>query len=73
MKVEDHHEIKMEIAGWPVHVTSYRIGDTYHSSVDNVSPGATISRASASSREEAERVAVEKATERLGRTKRHAV
>ena len=73
MKVEEHRELKMEIAGWPVHLTSYRIGETYHCTVDNVSPGAAVARASAATREEAEKIALEKATERLGRTKRHAV
>jgi hypothetical protein len=73
MNVEDHRERKMELAGWPVHLTSYRIGETFHCSIDNVSPGATLARSSGPTREEAERIAIEKATERLGHTKRHAV
>ena len=73
MKVEDHREQKMEIEGWPVHLTSYRIGDTFHCSLDNVSPGATLARTTGSTREEAEKKAIERATERLGRTKRHPV
>lgn len=73
MNVEEHRELKMEIAGWAVHLTSYRIGETYHCTVDNVSPGAAVARASASTRAEAERIAVEKAVERLSRTKRHEI
>ena len=73
MKVEEHQERKIEIAGWPVHLTSYRIGETFHCSADNVSPGATLARTSASTREEAEKKAIERATERLTQTKRHPV
>ena len=40
MKVEEHQEREMEIEGWPVHLTSYRIGETFHCTADNVSPGA---------------------------------
>lgn len=73
MKVEDHQERKLEIAGWPVHLTSYRIGETFYCNADNVSPGANIARATGSTREEAEKKAIDKATERLAATKRHAV
>lgn len=73
MKVEEHRERKIEIAGWPVNLTSYRIGETFYCTADNVSPGANVARTSGSTREEAEQKAIERATERLGRTKRHAV
>jgi hypothetical protein len=73
MKVEEHQERKIEIEGWPVHLTSYRIGETFHCTSDNVSPGATLARTTGSTREEAENTAIERAAERLGRTKRHAV
>ncbi len=73
MKVEEHQERTIEIAGWPVHLTSYRIGETFHCTADNVSPGANIARANGATREEAERKAIERATERLAGTKRHAV
>jgi hypothetical protein len=73
MKVEDHSERKIEIEGWPMNLTSYRIGETFHCSADNVSPGATLARTTGSTREEAEQIAIERAAERLRRTKRHAV
>jgi hypothetical protein len=73
MKVEEHQERKLEIEGWPVHLTSYRIGEVFHCTADNVSPGAALARTTGASREEAEAKAVERATERLGRTKRHPV
>jgi hypothetical protein len=73
MKVEEHRERKLEIEGWPVHLTSYRIGEVFHCTADNVSPGAALARTSGATREEAENKAVERATERLSRTKRRAV
>jgi hypothetical protein len=73
MNVEEHRERKLEIAGWPVNLTSYRIGEVYYSSADNVSPGATLARSSGATRQEAEEKAIAKATERLSHTKRHPV
>jgi len=73
MNVEDHQERRLEIDGWPVHLTSYRIGETYHCTADNVSPGAALARTSAATREEAEAAAISKAKERLATTKRHVV
>jgi hypothetical protein len=73
MKVEEHRERTLEIGGWPVRLTSYRIGEVFHCTADNVSPGAALARTSGATREEVENKAIERATERLGRTKRHAV
>jgi hypothetical protein len=73
MKVEEHQERDLEIAGWPVHLTSYRIGETFHCTADNVSPGANIARTTGSTRQEAEQKAIDRATERLATTRRHAV
>lgn len=73
MNVEDHRERKLEIAGWPVNLTSYKIGDTYHCKADNVSPGAALARTTGATREEAENKAIARAEELLSRTKRHAV
>ena len=73
MKVENFTERKIEIEGWPVNLTSYQIGEVYHCKADNVSPGAGIARTTGSSREEAEQKAIAKATELLGRTRRHPV
>jgi hypothetical protein len=73
MKVEEHRERQIEVAGWPVHLTSYRIGETFHCTADNVSPGAALARTSAATREEAEAAAIERAQTKLAATKRHAV
>ena len=69
MKAEDHTVTLIELAGWKARVTSYRVGDQFHCVVDNVSPGAWIARATAATREEAEREATGQAEERLARTR----
>lgn len=73
MKVEEHSERTVDIAGWPVHLTSYRIGEMFYCTADNVSPGATLARTSGATREEVESAAIERATGKLAATKRHAV
>lgn len=73
MKAEEYSERKLEIEGWPVNLTTYRIGDVYHSHADNVSPGANIARATAPTREEAENRVLERARHHLAGTRRRAV
>jgi hypothetical protein len=73
MNVEQHAERTLEIAGWPVHLTSYKIGDVFLCHADNISPGANLARTTGATREEAEEKAIARATEMLGKTKRHAV
>jgi len=66
-------EREIEIAGWPVRLTSYRIGEQYICQADNVSPGACLARMSASTAEEAESQAISKARHLLGKTRRREV
>jgi len=73
MQVEDFSERNLEINGWPVRLTSYRLGDVFHCKADNVSPGAALARTAGASKQEAEDKAIARAAELLGRTKRHAV
>jgi hypothetical protein len=73
MKAEEYQERKVDVAGWPVNVTSYRLGAEWHSKADNVSPGAALARAVGTSREEAEEKALKRAEELLGRTRRREV
>jgi hypothetical protein len=70
VKVENYSERKIEIDGWPVNLTSYKIGDVYHCKADNVSPGAALARTTGSTQQEADHKAIARATELLGRTKR---
>ncbi len=58
-----------EINGWAVRIESVRLGEQYNATVRSVDPGASIARAEAATREEAEREAIEKAAERLGQTR----
>ena len=73
MKAEEYSERKLEVEGWPVNLTSYRIGDVYHCHADNVSPGANIARTTGATREEAENKALGRARHYLGNTRRHTV
>ncbi|HXH02697.1 MAG TPA: hypothetical protein VNN09_05185 [Candidatus Competibacteraceae bacterium] len=69
LRPEDYQRRQETLAGWPVGIVSYRIGDRYHCQVDNVSPGARLARGEGASREEAERQALDKAREMLARTR----
>ena len=73
MKVEAYQERKLEVGGWQVNLASYKLGETWHSKADNVSPGAALARSTGATREEAEEKALKRAEELLARTKRHAV
>jgi dsRNA-specific ribonuclease len=72
MKPEEYKESSFELAGWPVHMVSYKLGSKYIAKIDNVSPGAQVARAEGASREEAESKATEDAQRRLQRTRRAA-
>ena len=73
MKVEEFQERKVEVHGWPVNLTSYRLGEAFHCKADNVSPGATLARTTGTTREEAENKAIERAEQLLARTRVHSV
>ena len=73
MRAEAYEEKRLEVAGWPLRLTSYKLGEVFHCQADNVSPGATLVRETGASREEAERKALEVARRRLGRTRRQSV
>ncbi len=72
MQAEDHSERIVDVNGWQCRLTSYKLGEIYHCQADNVSPGARLARATGATKEEAERRALERATELLSRTRRHA-
>jgi hypothetical protein len=65
LKADDFRTDTKEILGWPVSVTSYKIGQTYYCHVDNVDPGATIVRTEGSTYEEVIQSALQTAQERL--------
>ena len=63
---EEYRTDRREMGGVNVDVATYRIGNRYYCHVSNADPGATIARAEGGTREEAESVAVAKASNRLG-------
>ncbi len=73
LKAEEYRERKLELAGWPVNISSYRLGAEWRAKADNVSPGAGLCRTSGATREEAEEKALKRAEELLSRTRRNAV
>ena len=73
MRAEDYQRRRQELAGWPVGIVSYKLGDRFICEIDNVNPGARVARAEGATREEAERAAIESAARRLGRTQVHSV
>jgi hypothetical protein len=73
MKAEEYQERKVEVGGWPVNLTSYRLDKEFHCKAHNVSPGAALARTTGATREEAEANAIARAEELLSRTKQRAV
>ena len=73
MKPEEYSERELQIDGWSVHLVSYRLNGTWHCQADNVSPGASLARVRADTREAAEEQALARAKELLSRTRRRAV
>ena len=70
MKPEEYSRRQQELAGWQISIETYKLGDVYHCTISNVDPGARIARGDGATREEAERVAIEKATRYLEQTRR---
>ena len=73
MKPEDYSRRQQELAGWPISVETYKLGDVYHCTIASVDPGARVARADGTTPEEAERRALEKAERYLGQTRRFPV
>ena len=70
MKPEDYSRRQEELAGWPVTIETYKLGEVYHCTIANVDPGARFARAQGPNRDDVERVALEKARKYLGQTRR---
>jgi len=73
MKPEEYSRRQTELAGWPVTIETYRLGDVYYCTISNVDPGARFARAEGPTREAAEQQATEKATRYLGQTRKFDV
>ena len=70
MKPQDYLRRQQELAGWPIAIETYKLGEVYYCSIANVDPGARIARAEGPTREEAESRALEKAERYLAQTRR---
>jgi hypothetical protein len=70
MKPESYSRRETELAGWAIVIETYKLGDVYHCAICNADPGARFARADGSTKEEAERLALEKAERYLAQTRR---
>jgi hypothetical protein len=70
MKPEEYSVRQIELAGWPISIETYKLGDVYHCTIASVDPGARFARADGSTKQEAEERALEKATRYLAQTRR---
>lgn len=70
-KPEDYSERKTELAGWPVTITTYKLGATYRTTIDNTDPGAWVVKAEGASKQDAESKAITEAEALLEKVKRN--
>jgi hypothetical protein len=70
MNAEEYQRRQDIVHGWTINITSYRIGDRYHCTIEAADPGARIARSEGGTREEAERVGLDKAAKYLAETRR---
>ena len=73
MNAEGYTRREQELSGWSILLETYRLGDQYFCTISNVDPGARVARAEGQTREDAERIALEKAARWLGQTRRFTV
>ena len=67
--VEEYSERKSEIAGWPITIVTYRLGSTYHTTIDNTDPGAWVVKAEGTTKADAEAKAMKEAQALLEKVK----
>ncbi len=68
---EDYSERKAQLAGWPVNIITYKLGNVYHTTVDNTDPGAWVVKAQGASKQEAESKALKEAEALLEKVKKN--
>lgn len=73
VKSEAFEERQIEIDGWPMTLTSYRMGDKYVCQAADAAAGACLARFAARTLEEAEAQATSKARRLLGKTRRRSI
>ena len=67
MRAEEYQAEQRELAGIPMRVESYKIGDRYYCHTSNVDPGATVARAEGGTRADAIDAALLKVANRLSK------
>ena len=73
MNAEGYTRREQDLSGWSIVLETYRLGDKYFCTLSNFDPGARVARAEGRTREEAERIALEKSARWLGQTRRFTV
>jgi hypothetical protein len=73
VKAESYNRRRQDLAGWPIEIETYKLGDVYYCTINNVDPGARFARAEGSTREDAEAKALKKAERYLAQTRRFTV
>ncbi len=68
-KVEEYTERKTQLAGWPVTIITYRLGEVYHTTIDNTDPGAWVVKARGATKQDTEAKAVKDAEALLEKVK----
>ena len=69
-KPEEYSERKDQLAGWSITIVTYRLGQTYHTTIDNTDPGAWVVKAEGATKEEAETKAMKEAQALLEKVKK---
>ena len=69
-KPEEYSERKTALAGWPVTIITYKLGTTYHTTIDNTDPGAWVVKAEGANRQDAESKAMKEAEALLEKVKK---
>lgn len=70
-KPEEYSERKETLAGWPVTISTYKLGAVYRTTIDNTDPGAWVVKSEGASKAEAETKAKQEATVLLEKIKKH--
>jgi len=70
VNAEDYARRRQVLGTWPIEIESYKLGDVYYCTINNVDPGARFARAEGATREDAEARALVKAERYLAQTRR---
>ena len=69
-KPEDYSERNIQLAGWPIHIVTYRLGTTYYTTIDNTDPGAWVVKTQGATKEASESQALKDAQALMEKVKK---